>query len=81
MIDEADLVLSYGYEQDLQSLTEAIPKAVQRILMSATLSAEVETLKGFVCQNPIVLELDEGGDEDGGISQFVVKYVQKNGRS
>lgn len=81
MIDEADLVLSYGYEQDLQSLTEAIPEAVQRILMSATLSVEVETLKGFVCQNPIVLELDEGGDEDGGIRQFVVKYVQTNGRS
>lgn len=81
MIDEADLVLSYGYEQDLQSLAEAIPKAVQRILMSATLSAEVETLKGFLCQNAIVLELDDEGDEDGGISQFVVKYVQRNRRN
>lgn len=49
--------------------------------MSATLSAEVETLKGLLCQNPVVLELDEGGDEVGGISQFVVKYVQRNGRS
>ena len=78
IIDEADLVLSYGYEQDLQLLAEAIPKAVQRILMSATLSAEVETLKGLLCQNPVVLDLDEGGDEGGGISQFVVKYVQRN---
>lgn len=81
MIDEADLVLSYGYEEDLLSLSEAIPKGVQKILMSATLSAEVETLKGLFCQNPVVLELDEGEAEDGGISQFVVKYVQKNGRS
>lgn len=81
MIDEADLVLSYGYEEDLKSLAEAIPKGVQKILMSATLSAEVETLKRLFCQNPVVLELDEGGDEDGGISQFVVKYVQINGRS
>ena len=48
--------------------------------MSATLSAEVETLKGFLCQNPVVLELDGGGDGDGGISQFVVKYAQRNGR-
>lgn len=62
-------------------LAEAIPKAVQRILMSATLSAEVETLKGLLCPNPVVLELDEGGDEVGGISQFVVKYVQRNGSS
>lgn len=48
--------------------------------MSATLSAEVETLKGLLCQNPVVLELDEGGDENCGISQFVVKYVKGNGR-
>lgn len=81
MIDEADLVLSYGYEEDLQSLAEAIPKEVQKILMSATLSVDVETLKGLFCQNPVVLKLDEGRDEDGGISQFVVKYVQKDGRS
>lgn len=80
VIDEADLVLSYGYEEDLLSLSESIPKGVQKILMSATLSAEVETLKKLFCQNPVVLELDEGEVEDGGISQFVVKYVLKYGR-
>lgn len=75
VIDEADLVLSYGYEEDLYSLAKAIPKGVQKILMSATLSTEVETLKGFFCPNPTILELDEVGSETDDISQFVVKWV------
>lgn len=75
VIDEADLVLSYGYEEDLHSLAKAIPKGVQKILMSATLSTEVETLKGLFCRNPTILELDELGDDPGDISQFVVKWV------
>lgn len=75
VIDEADLVLSYGYEEDLHSLAKAVPKGVQKILMSATLSAEVETLKGLFCRNPIVLELDEVAGENGDISQFIVKWV------
>lgn len=73
VIDEADLVLSYGYEEDLHSLAKVIPKGVQKILMSATLSLEVETLKALFCQNATALELDEVGGESGDISQFIVK--------
>lgn len=77
VIDEADLVLSYGYEEDLQSLAKAIPKGVQKILMSATLSVEVETLKTLFCPNPTVLELDEVEAESGEVSQFIVKWVSR----
>lgn len=73
VIDEADLVLSYGYEEDLHSLATAIPTGVQKILMSATLSVEVETLKHLFCRNPTILELDEVDGESGDISQFIVK--------
>ncbi|MCJ1265490.1 ATP-dependent DNA/RNA helicase [Lobaria immixta] len=76
VIDEADLVLSYGYDEDLYSLAKAIPKGVQKILMSATLSTEVETLKGFFCPDPTILELDEVGSETDDISQFVVKCAE-----
>lgn len=75
VIDEADLVLSYGYEEDLDSLAKAIPKGVQKILMSATMTVEVETLKALFCRNPTVLELDEPGNESGEINQFIVKWV------
>jgi len=38
VIDEADLVLSYGYEEDLKTLMACLPKLLQSFLMSATLT-------------------------------------------
>jgi superfamily II DNA/RNA helicase len=38
IIDEADLILSYGYEEDLQKLLTHLPKMHQTLLMSATLT-------------------------------------------
>lgn len=73
VIDEADLVLSYGYDNDLQNVAKIMPKGVQTMLMSATLTTEVETLKGLFCRNPVVLELEEREDEGDGVSQYVVK--------
>ncbi|KAF7944592.1 uncharacterized protein EAE97_005225 [Botrytis byssoidea] len=76
VIDEADLVLSYGYDGDLQNVAKIMPKGVQTVLMSATLTSEVETLKGLFCRNPEVLKLEEAEDEGEGVSQFVVKCAE-----
>ncbi len=73
VIDEADLVLSYGYDDDLQSVAKLMPKGVQTILMSATLTNEVEKLKGLFCRNPTILKLEEAEKEGEGVSQYVVK--------
>lgn len=75
VLDEADLVLSYGYDEDLQSIATALPKGVQKILTSATLTAEVDTLKSLFCQNATFLDLVEPDAEGEGVSQYVVKYV------
>lgn len=77
VIDEADLILSYGHDDDLQIIAEAVPKGVQTILLSATLSAEVNTLKGLFCRNPAVLDLQETVDDGGGVSQYTVRYVHR----
>ncbi|KAL4793651.1 P-loop containing nucleoside triphosphate hydrolase protein [Aspergillus venezuelensis] len=76
IIDEADLVLSYGYEDDIQALSKAIPRGVQTFLMSATLTAEVDTLKGLFCRNPVILKLEDKDDHSAGVSQFVVKCAE-----
>ena len=75
VIDEADLILSYGHDEDLQVISEAVPQGVQTILMSATLSTEVDTLKGLFCRDPVVLNLQEAVEDSGGVSQYTVKYV------
>jgi ATP-dependent RNA helicase DDX56/DBP9 len=75
VLDEADLLLSYGYEEDLQNVAQAIPKGgVQTILMSATLTTEVDTLKNIFCRDPTLLDLEEPDAEGEGVSQYVVKY-------
>jgi ATP-dependent RNA helicase DDX56/DBP9 len=74
VIDESDLVLSYGYDEDLQSVAKIMPKGVQTILMSATLTSEVETLKGLFCRNPVLLKLEEAEEVGEGVSQYTVKY-------
>jgi ATP-dependent RNA helicase DDX56/DBP9 len=38
VIDEADLVLSFGYEDDIRAIMTHLPKIYQSFLMSATLT-------------------------------------------
>lgn len=76
VIDEADLVLSYGYEDDLHAISKALPRGVQTFLMSATFTTEVDTLKGLFCRDPAILKLDDREDEGQGVSQYVVKCAE-----
>ncbi|KAF3439095.1 hypothetical protein FNV43_RR17370 [Rhamnella rubrinervis] len=62
VLDEADLLLSYGYEEDIKAFTAHIPKRCQCLLMSATSSADVEKLKKLILHNPFILTLPEVGD-------------------
>lgn len=73
VLDEADLVLSYGYNEDLENLSRSIPKGVQVMMMSATLTEEVDTLKGIFRRDPTLLDLKEKEAEAEGITQFVAK--------
>ena len=73
VVDEADLVLSYGYEEDMDSLAAAIPKGVQSLLMSATMTSEVNQLKGLFSKNPAILKLEDKEEGVESVKQYVVK--------
>lgn len=65
VIDEADLILSYGHSsEDIRSILSGpwnLPKVYQSFLMSATMTGEVEELKGVVLRNPVrALEILSG---------------------
>ncbi|KAF8061904.1 RH16 [Scenedesmus sp. PABB004] len=66
VLDEADLLLSYGYAEDLQALAVHVPRSAQVLLMSATSSAEVEALQALVLHNPITLNLLAPGGAGAG---------------
>lgn len=76
VIDEADLVLSYGYDDDLKNVAKSLPKNCQNFLVSATLTEEVDTLKGLFCRDPAILKLEESEDDGEGVTQYVVKCAE-----
>ncbi|KRT86050.1 helicase, partial [Oryctes borbonicus] len=59
VIDEADLIFSFGYENEIKELLPYFPKIYQAILASATLSEDVKSLKSLVLHNPVTLKLKE----------------------
>ena len=57
VIDEADLILSYGHDEDVRQIFSGayLPKVYQSFLMSATMTEDVEMLKGLTLRNPVRL--------------------------
>ncbi|GAA5948964.1 hypothetical protein JCM3765_003970 [Sporobolomyces pararoseus] len=88
VIDEADLILSYGHSSDdirsllsgasISTTSGGLPKVYQSFLMSATLTGEVEELKGVVLKNPVVLKLEEDENELANLSQFCVRCTEED---
>ncbi|XP_017872405.1 PREDICTED: probable ATP-dependent RNA helicase CG8611 [Drosophila arizonae] len=74
VLDEADRLLELGYERDVKQLVEAIdkhraeepqepPVALQRMLLSATLTAQVQQLAGLTLKDPLYIDnSDEAAD-------------------
>ncbi|KAF9430146.1 ATP-dependent DNA/RNA helicase [Entomortierella beljakovae] len=59
VIDEADLVCNYDYEEDVKELLTFLPKIYQSFLMSATLGDDVNSLKQLVLRSPAVLKMED----------------------
>lgn len=72
VIDEADLIVSYGHKNDINVITGMLPEGTQSLLMSATLNKDVEHLKSLVLHNPAVLKL-EAAEMDDKLLQYHVK--------
>ncbi|KAI0033910.1 DEAD-domain-containing protein [Vararia minispora EC-137] len=75
IIDEADLILSYGHDEDIRQIFEGsfLPKVYQSFLMSATMTEDVETLKSLALRNPVTLKLEEDEDEAANLAQYSVR--------
>ncbi|KAG0281941.1 ATP-dependent DNA/RNA helicase [Linnemannia exigua] len=59
VIDEADLVCNYDYEEDVKELLTFLPKIFQSFLMSATLGDDVDSLKQLVLRSPAILKMED----------------------
>ena len=80
VVDEADLVLSFGYSNDIAEIVKSLPRICQGFLMSATLSPELESLKKIVLHSPVILKLEQDEEETSGgkLKQFYVNLPPKD---
>lgn len=76
VLDEADLLLSYGYEADMKNLVAKLPRICQGMLVSATMTEDVEALKKLVLHTPAILKLQE---EVSAASSIAQRYVYTDG--
>lgn len=79
VVDEADLVLSFGFEKDLETIAKSVPKICQAFLMSATLNEvfigvisgelttiqDVQNMKKLMLHTPVILRMEEQEEEGG----------------
>ena len=78
VIDEADLIFSFGFEADLKYILGELPPIYQAILTSATLTDDVTRLKKLVMNNPVVLKLSEPQLPDSSqLTQYVIKLEEE----
>ena len=77
VIDEVDLVLTFGYQDDLSRIAEYLPlkKNLQTFLMSATLNDDIQELKEKFCRAPAILKFqdDEANNDQTKLVQYYVK--------
>lgn len=73
VVDEADIVLSYGYEDDINTIAAALPRGIQTFLISATLTSEVEELKTIFCRDAVTVKIEDTEEQGEGVTQYVVR--------
>ncbi|XP_060081741.1 probable ATP-dependent RNA helicase DDX56 [Ylistrum balloti] len=79
IMDEADLLFSFGYENDIKGILGHLPKIYQAFLMSATLNDSVKALKKMVLHNAVILKLEESQlPEAAQLTQYHIKCEEED---
>ncbi|AEV28133.1 DNA/RNA helicase, superfamily II [Sphaerochaeta pleomorpha str. Grapes] len=59
VIDEADKMLTVGFEQEMDQIFAQIPKQRQNLLFSATLNEQIQSLEKVLLHDPVVIKIEE----------------------
>merc|ERR1719367_2011519 len=79
VLDEADLIVSFGYEAEVKKVLTQLPSIYQSVLTSATLSSGAVKLKELVLRRPVTLNLEEDSlPEDSQLTQYQIKIEEED---
>ncbi len=71
VLDEADEMLSMGFEEDLNAILAAIPDNVQKLLFSATMPRQVKRLSAAFLSDPLEITI---GERNAGADTVIHEY-------
>ncbi|KAK6732386.1 hypothetical protein RB195_016645 [Necator americanus] len=82
VLDEADLLLSFGYEEEMNALKKHLPVTYQCILTSATITDDMSALKSLFMTGPVfTIKLKEGDLPDvDQLTQYQITCLDDNER-
>lgn len=80
VIDEADLILSYGHDAEVQAIVRDgyLSRTHQTFLMSATLGDDTSALRGMLLKNPVVLHLENDATLSTRLLQYFVEVSEED---
>jgi len=77
VIDECDLVLSYGCEADVRTISSRISRSCQGMLLSATLDDDINALKKIVLNDPVIIKLrDDDAETNKALKQWYLRVAK-----
>lgn len=59
VLDEADKMLTSGFEKEMNHIFALLPKVRQNLLFSATLNEEIHSLEKVLLHDPLVIKIEE----------------------
>ncbi|WP_166334326.1 DEAD/DEAH box helicase [Sphingobacterium chungjuense] len=62
VLDEADKMLNLGFKEQMDQILNHLPAKRQNILLSATLSTDLQSIQQIVLSNPTVIQIEEEED-------------------
>ena len=79
VLDEADLIISFGYEDEVKKVLSRLPSIYQSVLTSATLSSGAVKLKELVLRRPVTLNLEEDSlPADSQLTQYQIRIEEED---
>ena len=77
VLDEADSMLTAGFEKEMDQIFALLPTHRQNLLFSATLNEEIHSLEKVLLHDPLVMRIDEETDQIDLIHQSVYSIAEE----